>query len=357
MSGRYTKAQLQERVSRAAAEALEQQQWVGPIDVMTRIGWLSSSVVDAWRRGLVPCLEDSIQCGDPSRLELCLGLLEQWALNRSLKPAEANYRARTRSLDEELRCTRSGNPEMEQRFRTHFVAADLSPAATERVQKKLTKQEDLVVFQIVRDSQCSECGVELLRDDFLFKEKERVLCMACADLDELVFLPSGDAAVTRRARKYSKLAAVVVRFSRSRGRYERQGLLVNEEAIEQAETECLADAEMRERRRERSALRAAEQDQELTAAMTAKIMELFPGCPPSEAHAIAAHTTVRSSGRVGRSAQGRALDDNSVTLAVVASVRHRHTNYDELLMSGVDRENARNRIREKLEDILDSWRG
>ena len=71
------------------------------------------------------------------------------------------------------------------------------------------------------------------------------MCLACADMEHLVFLPSGDAAVTRRAKKHSTLSAVVLKWNRARKRYERQGLLVESEALEQAEKECLADAEVR----------------------------------------------------------------------------------------------------------------
>ena len=39
------------------------------------------------------------------------------------------------------------------------------------------------------------------------------LCLTCADLDHLAFLPPGDAALTRRARKYSTLAAVVLKWA------------------------------------------------------------------------------------------------------------------------------------------------
>src|SRR5438874_6527677 len=53
-------------------------------------------------------------------------------------------------------------------------------------------------------------------------EKSQSLCLSCADLDRLVFLPAGDTALSRRARKHSPLSAVVVRFSRARGRYERK---------------------------------------------------------------------------------------------------------------------------------------
>lgn len=87
--------------------------------------------------------------------------------------------------------------------------------------------------------------------------------MRCADMDHLVFLPSGDAALTRRAKANSRLSAVVVRFSRAGKRYERQGILVEEHALERAERECLADEEARARRRERDAQRRAVDDVEL----------------------------------------------------------------------------------------------
>ena len=52
------------------------------------------------------------------------------------------------------------------------------------------------------------------------------VCLGCAGLDDLVMLPAGNALLTRRVKAKSNRGAVVVRFSKSRGRYERQGLLV-----------------------------------------------------------------------------------------------------------------------------------
>ncbi len=119
--------------------------------------------------------------------------------------------------------------------------------------RELNKSDDIVVFSIIKDSICSECGEELLKGSFLRIEKQRPLCLECADLDHLVFLPRGDTALTRRSRKYSNLTAVVVRFSRARRRYERQGLLVEDAALLRAEDECLSDAEKRQHARERAA--------------------------------------------------------------------------------------------------------
>ena len=216
-------------------------------------------------------------------------------------------------------------------------------------------KKDPVVFMIVRDSKCSECQEELGKGQFLTMEKGKPFCMKCADLDHLIFLGSGDAALTRRAKKHSKLWAVVVRFSRARRRYERQGLLVEETALDRAEEECLADAELREARRLREQERRAEQDEVLTLEMETRLREVFPGCPAPEAQAIARHTSVRGSGRVGRSEAGRNLDEKALRFAAVAYIRHRHTNYDDLLMSGMERALARQEVRVKIEATLQRW--
>jgi hypothetical protein len=62
-------------------------------------------------------------------------------------------------------------------------------------------------------------------------------------MDHLVYLPSGDAKLSRRAKAASGLSAVVVRFSRARRRYERQGVLVEKDALARAEAQCRADVE------------------------------------------------------------------------------------------------------------------
>ncbi len=43
-------------------------------------------------------------------------------------------------------------------------------------------------------------------------------------------------------------------------------------------------------------------------------------------------------------------------LAVIASIRHEDTDYDELLMAGVDRAEARERVRNDVERALEAWR-
>jgi len=210
----------------------------------------------------------------------------------------------------------------------------------------------IVVIQPLKEWTCTECSGT---GGLLQMHDEGPLCMTCSDLDHLVFLPAGDAALTRRATRASSLAAVVVRWSRSRKRYERQGTLVEEPALALAEEQCLSDADARSRRREREAERRADADAAFQARLAEEIVRLFPGCPSGRASAIAEHTGLRGSGRVGRSAAGRALDERAITLAVAASVRHQDTDYDSLLMAGLPRKVARQRVQSAIDETLSAW--
>ena len=218
--------------------------------------------------------------------------------------------------------------------------------------------QDLKVFISAGESTCDECGSVLGRHAWITLAGERgALCLACADLDHLVFLPSGDVALTRRARRHSALAAVVLKWSRARKRYERQGLLIEEEALARAETECLGDADARARAREREATRRTEIDHEYVDRFAQRVRELFPRCPAGAELAIAHHACRKYSGRVGRSAAAKALDEQAVLLAVAAHVRHAQTDYDVLLAAGHERHEARRQIQARLDQVLATWRG
>lgn len=220
----------------------------------------------------------------------------------------------------------------------------------------MSKPDDILVFWIRNESTCGECGKELWPGSSVFLDKEKnALCLECADLDHLLFLSRGDAALTRRARKYSILSAVVLEWSRARKRYERQGLLVEEEALDKAEQECLADADARARRRERAAERRAELDEQFVKEFAARIRELYPGCPEGREHVIAEHACRKYSGRVGRSAAAKVLNAKAIRLAVIAHIRHKETDYDAILAESFDRGYARMMVQEQVEMVLDKW--
>ena len=224
------------------------------------------------------------------------------------------------------------------------------------VKLHMNQNKELKVFISTRESTCDECGENLGHKAWITLTRNKgALCLACADLEHLIFLPTGDAALTRRALKHSTLAAVVLKWSHTRKRYERQGLLVETRALERAEQECLADSEVRVRGKEREAVRREELDRQYVDQFAIRVRELFPRCPAGREREIAEHACLKYSGRIGRSASAKNLDEEAVHLAVIVHIRHTETKYDELLSRGRDRREARTEVEEAARRVLKEW--
>ncbi|MEE9373979.1 MAG: DUF2293 domain-containing protein [Saprospiraceae bacterium] len=219
------------------------------------------------------------------------------------------------------------------------------------------KNDEIKIFISGRESICDECHENLGKGAWIYLAGDQgALCLSCADLDHLIFLPSGDATLTRRSKKYSTLWAVVLMWRRRRKRYERQGLLVEEEAVQKAEVECLGDSEIRARRRERAAVIRDELDKEYVKLFTVRIKELFSNIPKGRERVIAEHACQKYSGRVGRSASSKTFDKHAINLAVIAHIRHRETSYDKLLSNGYNKNDARNKVHQLVEEVLERWK-
>lgn len=224
---------LEQRVTDAAENTLERQGHVTPIDVLTELGWFHPTHLDLWRQRRVPDLEQLIQV-QLEKVLLALVQLHEWAAARGLHPSEAEYLARSRGR-EQLRFSATGDETIEHAFRTHWISPELSERERTRLAERQSRPPELVVISPLKDFTCSVCGIE--SNGLLIMESEPPVpvCLACARMDHLEFLPAGDATLTRRAKAASELWAVVVRFSRSRRRYERQGILVERSALAEAE--------------------------------------------------------------------------------------------------------------------------
>jgi hypothetical protein len=184
--------------------------------------------------------------------------------------------------------------------------------------------------------ECAKCGGT---EEVLLRCKAGALCLDCAGLGHLEFLSAGSAALTRRAVKASRQPIVVMRMNMRRYRFERQGILAEPAAIEQAARESLNDVDVRGR------------DE-----IAAVIRDQFPGCPVDRAEAIALHTAARVRGRGRQRTTPREVGPDTVRLAVAASVLHVDTEYDGLLESGVDRKSARAQVNGRVESVLSAWR-
>jgi hypothetical protein len=227
---RKNRVPLADRVTRAAEAALAAQHFVSAIDILVGIGWLDSGTVERWRRGQIDCLEEVVQTNLP-RISEAIGLFGSWAIARGLLPSPTAYVGRTPDRPT-LRFSRGGNPAIEASYRTHWISPELSEKKRERLAETANRAPELVVVQPLNTEwACHRCGGG---GNLLMMETPGPACLGCVGLDDLEYLPAGDALLTRRAKSKSSRHAVVVRFSRARRRYERQGLLV--------EPRVLADA-------------------------------------------------------------------------------------------------------------------
>jgi len=230
---RNNRRPLPDRVAEAAAAALAVQHFVRPIDVFVRIGWLDGGSLRRWQQGQIESLEVAIQTSMP-RIAEAMTMLRAWANEKGLYASEATYVARTPQR-QALRFSRSGDPTTELLYRTHWVCPELSEHKRQRLAEKVSRPPELVVVEPLNNKwKCHRCGGT---GHLLVMENPGPACLRCVGLDDLEFLTSGNALLTRRAKAKSERHAVVVRFSKSRRRYERQGLLVEPRALSDAQRE------------------------------------------------------------------------------------------------------------------------
>ena len=229
---------LADRVTRAAESSLAAQGYVAPLDVLLGVGWLDAGAVKRWRLGQIDSLERAVQANLP-RISEAMKLFRSWAEVKGLLASETEYVARAPHR-QKLRFSRSGHPTIERLYRTHWVSPALSERKRERLMEKASRAPDLVVIQPLNTEwTCHRCGGT---GDLLMMEPPGPACLRCVGLDDLEFLPAGGALLTRRAKANSARFAVVVRYSRSRDRYERRGLLVEGQALARARGEVAQDA-------------------------------------------------------------------------------------------------------------------
>jgi hypothetical protein len=101
---------------------------------------------------------------------------------------------------------------------------------------------------------------------------------------------------------------------------------------------------------QKTAARLAKQEKE-TQLFKAEILVEFCSMPDADAEECARYASAIGSARVGRSLTA----ENPARSAVVAYVRHNMTEYDSLLVSGVDREEARRIVAPKIRETLERW--
>lgn len=205
---------------------------------------------------------------------------------------------------------------------------------------------------------CLKCGLTIGLGSMILAEdeKKRGWCAACAEIKGLELLAPGDAAMTRRSKKYSARTVVVQEWNQKRKRYERLGQFVEPSAILKAKAECESDQTERESKNAKAAVKRAVEDREYRQLFAIEIRKLFPSMPTGRETAIAEHACEKYSGRVGRTASAKEFDEDMITRAVVAHIRHAETNYDNEFGKGKRKREIREDIRPEINLMMRRWK-
>ena len=108
------------RMERVVAERLAKGNVVAPVGVFVDMGLLRPEHLADWRRGRVAYLEHVINC-NLSRLSRLLRMLRFHAHDLNLKPSPTVYKRHGKGPRQQLRFSKTGDPNLEAAYATHLI--------------------------------------------------------------------------------------------------------------------------------------------------------------------------------------------------------------------------------------------
>jgi hypothetical protein len=129
------RVQIEQRVLQAAEQILAHQQYVSAIDILIHMKLFQPVHVQDWKKGRIPFLERVIQ-GNLSKITHTMKCFRSWANKKGLKPSQTEYLARTSGPKRKLQFSKSGDPQIEAAYRTHYI----SPLLSEKKQSTSCKK-------------------------------------------------------------------------------------------------------------------------------------------------------------------------------------------------------------------------
>ncbi|KAK2762304.1 hypothetical protein FQN54_001314 [Arachnomyces sp. PD_36] len=162
-----------------------------------------------------------------------------------------------------------------------------------------------------------------------------------------IFVPKGDVYVTRNCRTRTKAENKDIYVVCHRKEPKSLGIRIPATILETVEADAAATASKRE-----NAVKVKD-ERDITKARV-MLEATFPEMPASSLETVLDHAFLKGSGRVGRST--KQTPEHKASLAVEAHIRHTQTDYDELLLT-MDRDDARKRVWQDVQDIKAKWSG
>ncbi|KAJ9193872.1 hypothetical protein DTO164E3_7630 [Paecilomyces variotii] len=174
----------------------------------------------------------------------------------------------------------------------------------------------------------------------------------CIEKDPLpagyIFVRRGDVYITRHCRSKTKDSKRTVYLVYDAKGKRTLGIRVPKDIYHSVRSDAVATASSR-------ADAVKVRDERDLARSRKLLLAQFPKMPPSSLERILEHAFLKGSGRVGRST--KRSDERKAELAVEAHIRHLHTPYEELLDQGMQRDQARDRVWDAVQEVKAAWGG
>ncbi|KAJ9329405.1 hypothetical protein DTO027B5_8439 [Paecilomyces variotii] len=174
----------------------------------------------------------------------------------------------------------------------------------------------------------------------------------CIEKDPLpagyIFVRRGDVYITRHCRSKTKDSKRTVYLVYDAKGKRTLGIRVPKDIYHSVRSDATATASSR-------ADAVKVRDERDLARSRKLLLAQFPKMPPSSLERILEHAFLKGSGRVGRST--KRSDERKAELAVEAHIRHLHTPYEELLDEGMQRDQARDRVWDAVQEVKAAWGG
>lgn len=112
--------ELEKRMNAAASQLLQEKGYVAFLDVLMRMGKLSKEDYEGWRFRRVQYLEKVVTI-NLSKLNDLLRTFRRNSRNKGLRPSKTVYKSWGKRPKTALRFSKSGAPNVEDAYSTHFV--------------------------------------------------------------------------------------------------------------------------------------------------------------------------------------------------------------------------------------------
>lgn len=135
------RTELVKSISQAAAEMLHEKGYISVVDVFMRMGKLTREDHEAWRTRKVRYLERVISI-NLAQVNHLLRTLQQTAGKGGLKASKTAYMSWGKGAKTPLRFSKSGDPNLEAAYATHYLRAQAKAQPTVVTSAKDPVQEN-----------------------------------------------------------------------------------------------------------------------------------------------------------------------------------------------------------------------